>query len=557
MKRRISPGLRQWLALLAALLVLNAAVTFHNVWPTPWITTRWELSIEIALGVLALAAFAEVLVPRRRWLMPWATLLVLVLCVGRYAEVTAPALYGRPVNIYWDAQHLPRVAAMLAEVASPWQLALGAAGVVTFFAALALLLYWCIARLWDGIAAPGSRRALGAAGAGVVAVYTASALLDWSPRYWFSLPVTATYAQQAAFLLEAAAEDTQRELPIAPLARSDLQNVAGADVLVLFLESYGAVAYDSPAISAVVAPQREALQLAAASTGRAVLSAFVESPTFGGNSWLAHATFMSGFTVEDIATYNLLLTQERETVSSRFAGAGYRVLALMPGLRNEWPEGAFYRFDAIDSERELDYRGPDFGWWRIPDQYTLAKLAATELAPLDRSPLFVFFPTINTHVPFRPTPPLQPDWEKLLTTAPYDRAATESSLSVAPEWTNLAPAYADTLAYTFAYLASFLRQPQSREFVLVLIGDHQPAASVSGQGARWDVPVHVITSRAAVAAALRERGFIAGVDLAPRATAVGAMRDLTAVLLQAFDASAAPVATPDYGPAADAGPSGR
>jgi hypothetical protein len=29
--------------------------------------------------------------------------LSVVFLVARYAEVTAPALYGRPVNLYWDA----------------------------------------------------------------------------------------------------------------------------------------------------------------------------------------------------------------------------------------------------------------------------------------------------------------------------------------------------------------------------------------------------------------------------------------------------------------------
>jgi hypothetical protein len=555
MKRRITPALRPWLGLLAAVFVLNAAVTFHNVWPTPWITTRWELSIEIALILLALAAVGEFFRQPRHWLVPGVTVLVLVLCVGRYAEVTAPALYGRPVNVYWDAQHLPRVAAMLAEVASPWQLALGAAGFVMFFAVLVSIVYWCVARVWEGVSTQTTRRALGAVAAGIVALYGASTLFDWSPRYRFSVPVTATYAQQAAFLREALAGDAQRELPIAPLASSDLQNVAGADVLMMFLESYGAVSYDSPEISAVVAPQRDALVQAAADSGRTVLSAFVQSPTFGGNSWLAHATFMSGFTVGEPAPYNLLLTQKRETLSSRFAAAGYRVIGLMPGLRNEWPEGAFYRFDAIYGERELAYQGPDFGWWRIPDQYTLAKFAAAELAVDERPPVFMFFPTINTHVPFRPTPPLQPDWSKLLTAAPYDRKATEESLAVPPEWTNLAPAYADTLAYTFAYLASFLQQRPSREFVLVLIGDHQPAASVSGRGARWDVPVHVITAREAVGAALRDDGFKTGIDLAPGAAPVGTMSDLTTMLLEAFDRGRRPVA-PGYIPGSDSKPSG-
>ena len=53
---------------------------------------------------------------------------------------------------------------------------------------------------------------------------------------------------------------------------------------------------------------------------------------------------------------------------------GYRTLAMMPGLWYPWPEGAFYGFDAIYGEREVDYRGPEFGWWRIPDQFTFARV---------------------------------------------------------------------------------------------------------------------------------------------------------------------------------------
>ena len=38
--------------LLVALFVLNAALSFHNVWPTPGVTLRREVSVEIALLVL-------------------------------------------------------------------------------------------------------------------------------------------------------------------------------------------------------------------------------------------------------------------------------------------------------------------------------------------------------------------------------------------------------------------------------------------------------------------------------------------------------------------------
>jgi len=216
MKRTPWPIARQWLPLVVALLLLNAAVTFHNVWPTLWITTRHEFSIEIAVLVLLLAAYSEIFGPPRRWLMACLTVPLLAMCIGRYAEVTAPALYGRPVNVYWDAQHLPKVAAMLAEVASPWLLAVGALGLIVLLGALIYGLHWSLARVWDGLGAAATRRALGAFAASLVALYAVSWALESSPRYWFSLPVTATYGQQAAFLVEALVDGAQRSVPVLP-----------------------------------------------------------------------------------------------------------------------------------------------------------------------------------------------------------------------------------------------------------------------------------------------------------------------------------------------------
>jgi hypothetical protein len=314
----------------------------------------------------------------------------------------------------------------------------------------------------------------------------------------------------------------------------------GADVLLMFLESYGATSYDRPEIARVVAPQRAALAAAAGATGRRVVSAFVTSPTFGGGSWLAHSSLMSEHEVSDAGSYELLLTQKRETLPALFAAAGWRSIAWMPGTRNPWPEGAYYGFAALYGEKDIDYRGPDFGWWRIPDQFALAKLDAQELAGKDRVPRFVFFPTINSHVPFRPTPPYQSDWQRLLGADPYDAAATAASLAQQPDWTNLAPAYAATLAYTFEFLAGYLRARPDQDAVLVLIGDHQPAASVTGTGARWDVPVHIVTARHEIADALVASGFVEGVALEPSTRPLADMPGFTALLLRAFDSSAGP-----------------
>jgi hypothetical protein len=559
------PALLQWLLLGAALFILNAAVTFQNIWPTPLITTRNELSIELAVVLLTLVAWAEIAqrlpgnaaraptVPRP--VVIGLAALFFMLALGRYAEVTAPALYGRSVDIYWDAQHVPHLAAMFAAAAPWWLVASIVAAALALFAALAAVLYWGVRRVTRALDVAPQRRAVGAIALALVGAYSAGRVFELPSKIWFSLPVAATYAQQAGFVFEALAA-AKRELPITPLAPSNLSNVAGADVLLLFLESYGAVSYDEPSIASIVAPARAELERAAHDTGRELVSALVTSPTFGGQSWLAHSTLMSGFEVTDPGSYALLLTQNRETLAKAFAAKGYRTVAAMPGLKYPWPEGGFYGFDAIHGEQALDYRGPEFGWWRIPDQYALAKLDALELGAGPRAPRFIFFPTTNTHIPFRPRPPYQRDWKRVLGAEPFDAQDVRASLADNPEWTDfteLREPYARSLVYTFTYLAGYLRERPDADLVIVMLGDHQPAASVTGPGARWDVPVHVITSRAPITAALRRAGFIDGVEVGS-VTPLGHMQVLTTTLLLAFDSGGAAVPAPPSTYGAEAAP---
>ena len=116
-----------------------------------------------------------------------------------------------------------------------------------------------------------------------------------------------------------------------------------------------------------------------------MVSAFVESPTFGGSSWLAHVSLLTGVEVRNEDTNVRLMAQARDTLVTTFSRRGYRTVAAMPGNSHPWPEGAFYRFDEIYDRARLDYRGPKFGWWYVPDQFTLARLDALEIAPPARA----------------------------------------------------------------------------------------------------------------------------------------------------------------------------
>jgi hypothetical protein len=357
---------------------------------------------------------------------------------------------------------------------------------------------------------------------------------DWSVKHRYADPVSGTFLQQAEFVVAASTADPSRDLPGLPLPKSGLERLEGDDVLLMFLESYGAVTYDDPGIARMVAPARDELAHAVADVDRHIVSAYASSPTFGGGSWLAHASFMSGVEVRDTGDYMLLLTQQRETWPTLFREAGYRSIAVMPGMRSAWPEGAFYQFDTIYDELALAYRGPDFGWWRIPDQFSLARIAALDAHGDSHAPLMVFMPTINTHIPFLPVPPYQADWQRVIDAEPYPQEDVDASLAERPDWEALGGPYADSFVYTFTYLAGYVRERAGADETLILIGDHQPAASVAGVAARWDVPVHVVTSRADVAAALVKAGFVEGVALAPQQRAIATLPELSVLLLDTF-----------------------
>ena len=528
-----------WLRLALGVFVLNLALTLQNIWPTPWVTTHHKFSFEIALLLLVLALYAELWRPPPRRLVGWLAVGLTLLTIGRYVQVTAPALYGRPINLYWDAQHLPHVAAMLAQASSAWLVALVSIGMVVLVSAVFLGLRWALGSVWAGLSQVGPRRAIGALAAGLITIYLAAPRLNLHTGRWFSQPVTPVYARQAKFLWLALSSDRHEEtLPCTALPASNLARLAGADVLLIFLESYGAVAYDRPAFNDTLGTSREHLASAMLRTDRAAVSAYIESPTFGGSSWLAHSSLLAGVEVREPHTYQLLLTRDCDTLVDRFAQRGYRTLGLMPGLRHAWPEGGFYGFEHILDERALDYRGPEFGWWRIPDQYALARLDQLEITIAPRQPLFVFYPTISSHMPFRPTPPYQSDWERMLTPHPFQPLSLRANVTLTPDWTDLAPAYTDALDYAFTWLAGYLEKHRATDLIIIVLGDHQPPASVSGTSAPWEVPLHVITHRTDILETLRAAGLQPG--LRPERPALGRMHELTAILLQAFDSGQTP-----------------
>jgi hypothetical protein len=511
-------------------------VTFHNLWPTLGVHWPGELSAELAALLLLLALSNAWLGPTPPRVVALLSALTVLFTLGRYAEVTAPALYGREVNLYWDGPRLISVVEMFARVASTWQVVALVGGTLLVLTLLYLLARWSLRRI-DAVLCHhrGARFGLGFVSALLFASFLAQQLSERAARIpRFSIPVSRTYGDQFARIVDALSSTrASRVLPPSPPLHSALEALSGSDVLLVFLESYGSVTYDRPEFARALQPARERLAAALTKTGREVVSAFVTSPTFGGQSVLAHLSLLSGIEVRDSTRYALLMTQSRPTLVSAFKTGGYRAVAVMPGMQQAWPEGAFYGFDDIYDSAKLHYSGPEFGWWRIPDQYSVAALDARELQQHPRKPVFAFFPTVSTHIPFQPIPPLQRDWQRMLSSQPYDAAPLQHALAQRADWNDMSKSYVSCVEYFYDVLASYLLERANDNSVFIVLGDHQPAANVSGEGASWDVPVHIISKRTDVLEALQRRGFSSG--LMPTRPALGKMNELSVWMLDAFD----------------------
>lgn len=527
-----------------AFFVLNSLLTFENRWPGFGVSWSPRLSLELCLGCAFLIVWSAWRPALRSRAVSALTFGFVCLVAIRYAEVTVPAVLGRPINVYWDGRHGLELWRMAAASLLPWQQVAVVCSGLAGLAALVFMVRVAIATLARGMEWARPRLVLLALVAALTLSFAVYEPTGRDTRWFFSLPLMPTLQQQARLLVRVMVPSHGAAvLGPGPAFGDSSYGVQGlhtaqgqADVVLMFAESYGAMTFDSPAVAAALAEPRAQLAKAVAASGRGVVTARVRSPTFGGGSWLAHASLLSGLPMNDAGHHELLLASERPTLVSHFARHGYRTVAWLPGIKRAWPEGTFYCYDRIADDPGIGYAGPGFGYWRIPDQAAMALLHAQELnrdnPSESRAPRFVVFATINTHAPFHPLPPLVDDWTRLEGAHAYTAAQANAALATPLTVQQPLPNYLQALRYQFSWLSSYLQHRAPRPLVLVVVGDHQPPTLAAGPTTSWDVPVHVISDDPALLLRLQGHGFISGLEL-PVAT-LGPMHNLTAVLLRIF-----------------------
>ena len=143
--------------------------------------------------------------------------------------------------------------------------------------------------------------------------------------------------------------------------------------------------------------------------------------------------------------------------------------------------------------QDFGYRGPGFGVAPMPDQYTLLALQLRELAKRDRPPLFAEVDLISSHAPWTRIPRLI-SWGAVGDGSIFDRlpAGKSTKASLFGDAERARAAYGQSIEYSLNTIFSFVQRYGDDNLVLVVLGDHQPATVVTGQGASHDVPISVI-----------------------------------------------------------------
>jgi hypothetical protein len=475
---------------------------------------EWRPSAELAF-LLFLVALVAVVRPR---MLSWRrTPLVLAAVVGaatllNLVEAATPSFLGRDLNLYAGLQNLPSLFGAAGEATGFWRASLATVVLAGALVLLTASAYW----IWQQVLPALTDRGIAIGAAILLGVALDIAAFVPAAQRPLAVGFGADLIRQTAALARGwhttagsgGAYAAALATPAPP--RSNLAGLKQRDVYLVFIDSYGTTVFDTPDFRGGLEDPLAQFATALHDAGYTVASNRVLSPTYGGGSWLAHATLASGVRLDDPVLYELLLDSGRKLLPGYFKDAGWRTIDIMPGVKTPPSKAPAWGFDRDVFATELNYRGPSFGWFEVPDQFTLDRATAIRAALGPEPPVFTQIVLVSSHIPFAPIPPYLADWEDAGTFASVS-ATGWAQVERQPDWTQLAPDYLKSLGYEFAVLGDWLTKRVRGDGLVILLGDHQPPAVVGGQPEPpWTVPIHVLSRDPDLVAPFLADGYTAG-----------------------------------------------
>ncbi|HEX3693951.1 MAG TPA: sulfatase-like hydrolase/transferase [Polyangia bacterium] len=495
----------------------NGRAPARDVGPGCWFFLP-SVDVTVVLGMFALLGWRGIRVPAMvGWLL--AGLLIAVR-IFRLGDGLIRLNYYRPINLYLDVPLVPELARLLVSTVAWPKLLLGAAALLLAVGVVVALTAAAMGFAQRALTTQATPRWILLGGVMVCLALTPLwRSYDQLHIGLFGQSVLPSLVEQVRFGLAAGELRRRKSAEIAAtqeklrVPSATLSSLGGADVFVFFVESYGSTVFRQPAFAAALAPT---LNTFAAELGRHdlfVATGLLDSPTYGGGSWLAHATFASGVTIKNGLEFAVLrqTTPPPRTLASFFRDAGYRTILVQPGTTRPWPEGEVSGFMRKYYAADFHYRGPPFGWATMPDQFVVDFLHRQEVAPADR-PLFIEYALVSSHAPWNAQSPLLSDWSRLGDGSVFH---TVKPLVFPVTWQNLeagGPAYIRSLIYDFQALQQYIARLADRRALFVILGDHQPPGNVSKDDPSPAVPVHLISRDRQLLDRFAADGYVAGMN---------------------------------------------
>jgi hypothetical protein len=265
------------------------------------------------------------------------------------------------------------------------------------------------------------------------------------------------------------------------------------NILLFVVESYGYTAYEKKDHMLILEPLFVSLEAGLRAHGYSIQSNFLLSPVIGGYSWFADSTFLTGQKIKSQKEYEAMLRSETQSMIGIFNEAGYTTVLAAPGTLQPWPEGEeFFGFDRYYYAKDFDYRGPEFSFVHVTDQYTIYKLHQEIMEKRISPPYFIEYLLVSSHAPFNKIPAYIENWETLGDGTVYN---TSKNLSFQNTWfagKQYTEGYTAAIKYVLTVITEYLNKFIHDGSLVIIIGDHQPKYPVTDKGQPLSVPIHIV-----------------------------------------------------------------
>jgi hypothetical protein len=505
------------LAFVAALCLLDAMVNARYPLDEPalWYLIPSTDTAVILLNFTIMGLLGSV-VPR--WMLISVTVWVFLVRLLRFGDGIQGRYFAQRFNVYTDLQLVPDGFRFLHSTRPIWQIVGGTILLLVLLAGLVYLTYRALVLAQTYLQ---QRRHAIIAAALVGLTYFATSQTSHNRKFdaffsgGFAASALPRLQEEAMFFwnvrgqesayakLIAETQDMLKSLP------SDLSKLRGANVYLILVESYGRATFEWPPLMDATTRTFDAFEQDLKGRGFHLATGLLNSTTYGGQSWLAHATLDTGIPTRGQLEFEIVLAKQPLAIGTFFRRAGYHTVVVQPNTTRAWNEGAFYDFETKYVNKDFGYRGPSYAWATMPDQFVLDFVRRREIAQSKR-PLFMQYVLVSSHAPWSKLPTLVDDWNTLGDGSIFHRNRMERFPIEWPNFQNATEAYARSIVYDFEVLRRYIGEFIEDGSLVIILGDHQPVAEVNGESWEMGVPVHVLSRNPELVHPFMTRGYQPG-----------------------------------------------